>query len=71
MLTRSDPFEFANLNDQRYRQIAGNKTEKFWEMHHQSSQFLSEDVKELLVDMMNLEQYARPTLEEIKAHPWM
>ena len=32
---------------------------------------LSEDVKELLIDMMNLDPAARPTLEEIRAHPWM
>lgn len=70
MLTQCAPFQSATTKDNFYRYLAGNRPDKFW-AYFSSVCNLSEDVKNLLTGMFQLNPHCRFTLEEIKSHPWL
>ena len=50
--------------------IAGNKPEYFWKTFSKVTP-VSEDLKDLITGMLQLNPDARFTLDEILAHPWV
>ena len=70
MITQCQPFDEAKITDKYYRLIAGNKASYYWRTFEQVVP-ISEDLKDLLTGMMQMDPYARFTFEEILAHPWM
>ena len=70
MITQCQPFEEARVTDKYYRLIAGNKPSFYWKIFEKVTP-ISEDLKDLLTGMFQLDPSARYTLDEILAHPWM
>lgn len=70
MVTQCQPFEKAKVNDNFYKFIAGNMPHMFWDIYKKVVP-LSEELKDLLTGMMQLDPSARFTLDEILAHPWV
>lgn len=70
MITQCQPFEQAKTNDRYYKFIAGNKIENYFKLFEKFTSF-SDDLKELLADMLQLDPSARLTIDEIIAHPWV
>lgn len=70
------PFYKPDVSDIRYKHIMNNNIERFWELvwknkdHSQSSLF-SDDFKNLVNLMLSPSPCLRPSLSEIKEHPWM
>ena len=70
MVTQCQPFEEARVTDKYYRLLAGNKIDIYWNIFERATP-MSEDLKDLLTGMMQLDPSARFTLDEIFAHPWV
>ncbi len=70
MVTQCQPFEEARVTDKYYKFLAGNKPEVYWSIFDKVTP-LSDDLKDLLTGMLQLDPAARYTLEEIFAHPWV
>ena len=70
MATQRVPFEEAKVNEPLYKYIAGNRASFFWNKFKKVAT-LSDDLKDLLTTMMQLNASARFTLEEIMVHPWL
>jgi len=70
MITQCQPFDEARVTDKYYRLIAGNKPSFYWKIFEKVAP-ISEDLKDLLTGMIQLDPSARFTLDEILAHPWM
>lgn len=70
MVTQCQPFDEAKVTDKYYRLIAGNRPSQFWRIFDRVVS-LSDDLKDLLVGMMQLDPSARFTLDEVLTHPWM
>ena len=70
MVTQRIPFDEAKLDDPKYRLIAGNRASFFWSKFKKFAT-ISDDLKDLLTTMMQLNTSARFTLEEVMVHPWL
>jgi len=70
MVTQCQPFEEARVTDKYYRFLAGNKSEMYWNIFDKVT-VLSDDLKDLLTGMLQLDPTARFTLDELLAHPWV
>mmetsp|Transcript_5859 Transcript_5859/g.9449 ORF Transcript_5859/g.9449 Transcript_5859/m.9449 type:complete len:170 (-) Transcript_5859:468-977(-) len=63
------PFKEAKKDEYFYNLILNNKLEQYWQKV--GGQNLSEDFKDLILKMFNYDGSKRPTIEQIKNHPWM
>jgi len=70
MLTQCQPFDEARVTDKYYRLIAGNKPGYYWKIFEKVAP-MSEDLKDLITGMIQLDPSARYTMDEILTHPWM
>jgi serine/threonine protein kinase len=70
MITQCQPFDEARINDKLYRLIAGNKPQIFWRIFEKAVP-MSDDLKDLITGMLQLNPDARYTLDEILIHPWV
>lgn len=70
MITQCQPFDQARVTDKYYRLIAGNKPSMYWKIFDKVTT-ISDDLKDLLIGMMQLDPSARFTMDEIFAHPFM
>ena len=70
MITQCQPFDEAKVTDKYYRLIAGNRPSHFWKIFEKVVP-VSEELKDMLTGMMQLDPSSRYTLDEIIAHPWM
>lgn len=70
MITQCQPFDEAKINDKYFRLIAGNRPSIFWKIFDKVVP-VSDDLKDLLTGMMQLDPSARYSLDEIFGHPWM
>ena len=70
MITQCQPFSEAKTNDKYYKFIAGNKINNYFKVFEKFAS-MSDDLKELLGDMLQLDPTARLTMDEIIAHPWV
>ena len=63
------PFERATANDEFYSLIKNGQIEKFFECS--GVEHLSAEFKDLISKMLAYEGSERPTIEDIRTHPWM
>lgn len=70
MITQCQPFDQARVTDKYYRLIAGNKPSLYWKIFEKVTQ-ISDELKDLLTGMLQLDPSARFTMDEIFAHEWM
>jgi len=75
MIAQHPPFSCAKVTDPYYKAIAGNRADIFWANHSKNkpggNSFFSNEFKELITCMLQLEPTHRVTIPEIMAHPWM
>lgn len=72
MVNKWNPFGKASARDPYYKYLAAGKADKFWLKHAKASgkDELSDEVKDLISKCMAYKPSDRPTIEEIKEHPW-
>jgi len=75
MVAQHPPFSTAEPKDPYYRCIAANRADIFWRTRCKAKQggeeFFSEDFKDLIQSMLQLDPVHRPSMLEICAHKWM
>lgn len=69
-VTRCQPFDSASPNDPCFNLIAAKQTDFFWKVYEQVAS-LSDDLRDLLIGMMEYRPDQRYTLDQVMAHPWM
>ena len=63
------PFKEAKKDDPFYSLISNNELEKYWEKIRGTD--LSSEFKDLMVQIFSYEGEFRPSIDQIKSHPWM
>jgi len=63
------PFKEAKKDEYFYNLILQGKLDTYWKKV--GGQNLSEDFKDLILSMFSLDGSKRPTVEQIRDHPWM
>lgn len=75
MVTQHPPFTRAEPNDPFYRLLCANRADLFWKAHSKNKpnglEFFSEEFRNLITAMLQFDPAHRPTMAEIKAHPWV
>jgi len=73
MMAQHPPFTMATVKDPFYKLIAGNRSDLFWKTHSQDKPvgYYSEEFKDLINCMLQLDPNHRPTISEVRAHAWM
>jgi serine/threonine protein kinase len=69
MVAQSKAFLKATASDNFYKNILCNKPEKFWKIHSHSISY-SSDFKNLVTSLLASNPIHRPSISEIKEHPW-
>lgn len=77
MVTQYPPFKDAYPNDRNYKFFAAGRSDIFWNAQdkrlsrmHSDIEPLSNDFRELVESMIAPEAHKRPSLSDIKEHPW-
>jgi serine/threonine protein kinase len=73
MRAQSRAFLEASRSDSYYKSMTQNKPYKFWKAHEDMKEcqgFFSEEFIDLVSSLMAFDPKQRPTISEIKAHPW-
>lgn len=72
MVTQHPPFSRAEPSDPFYRLICANRADLFWKAHSKNKPegFFSEEFKNLITSMLQFDPALRPSMAEVKAHPW-
>ena len=70
MVTQRSPFGSAIPTDKFYKCIAANRADLFWKGHTNTGVF-SDELKDLLQSMLQLDPLLRPSMNEVCQHPWM
>lgn len=63
------PFKEAKKDEYFYNLLMQGKLEQYWKKT--GGQHLSDDFKDLILKMFSYDGSKRPTIEDIKKHPWM
>jgi len=63
------PFREANKEEYFYKMIYNGKLNAYWKKCGGTN--LSEEFKDLIIKMFSHDGRFRPTIDEIKNHPWM
>ena len=73
MTTQHPPFSRAEPNDPFYRLLCANRADLFWKAHSKNKPegFFSEEFKNLITSMLQFDPAHRPSMAEVRAHPWM
>lgn len=75
MVAQHPPFTTAQPNDPFYRCIAANRADIFWKTHCKNKKggeaFFSEEFKQLIETMLQLDPVHRPSMAEVLHHKWM
>jgi len=75
MVAQHPPFTTAQPSDPFYRCIAANRADIFWKTHCKNKpnglEFFSDEFKDLIQSMLQLDPSHRPSMAEVMAHPWM
>ena len=75
MVAKHPPFQPASPEDYFYKHLAAGRADKFWKEHCKNKDggesFFSEDFKDLIQSMLQLDPLHRPTITEVMGHPWM
>ena len=74
MVSEHEPFMTAQSVDPFYKCIAKGRSDIFWAQHTKNKpngqDFYSEEFKDLVWKMLQLDPQERLSLSEVKAHPW-
>jgi len=75
MVAQHPPFTTAQPNDPFYRCLAASRADIFWRTHCKSKEggdaFFTEDFKDFVQAMLQLDASHRPSIPEVMAHKWM
>ena len=75
MVAQHPPFTTAQPNDPFYRCIAANRADIFWKTHCKNKAngeaYFSEEFKQLIETMLQLDPVHRPSMAEVLHHKWM
>merc|ERR1712080_41546 len=75
MVAQHPPFTTAQPTDPFYRCLAANRADIFWKTHCKNkpdgASFFSDEFKDLVQSMLQLDPSHRPSMTEVMAHPWM
>lgn len=75
MASQHPPFLEAKTTDPFYKLIAGHRPDLFWQRHEEGWAWkngtLSDELKDLLTRMFQVEPEHRPSMSDIMSHPWM
>lgn len=71
MVTQCLPFDKAVPDDVYYNLIIKNHSKTFWNIFEKEGVHLSPELKDLLLNMLQLEPHKRFSMEQILAHPWI
>lgn len=74
MVAQHPPFNAASAKDPHYKLISTNRQDVFWKVHTKRKpggiDFFSEEFRDLVSSMLAYNPHERPSLAEIKSHPW-
>jgi serine/threonine protein kinase len=74
MVAQHPPFTQATPKDPHYKTISANRLDLFWKLHSRNKpgglEFFSEDFRDLITELLSFDPIHRPSLAEIKSHPW-
>jgi len=72
MYTGRAPFQQATKIDFHYKYFCNNQHEKFWKIFQrkQKKDYFSDDFKNLINALFAFNPSERPSMAELKAHPW-
>ena len=67
------PFTCASVENEHYRLIKAHKEEEYWKTINRihNGSLCSDSLKHLLSVMLQYESSFRPSISEIRAHPWL
>ena len=75
MVSQHPPFTTAQPQDPFYKCLAANRADIFWKTHCKSKpnqeKFFSDEFKDLIQAMLQLDSIHRPSISEVLAHKWM
>lgn len=69
MIQGTFPFSEATTDEHYYKYLVKGQIKKYFEKTNASA--LSDDLKDLLVKMFSYDPKERPSIVDIKNHPWM
>jgi len=71
-VTQHPPFTKAEPSDPFYRLLCANRADLFWKAHSKNKPegFFCEDFKNLITAMLQFDPSNRPSMADVKAHPW-
>lgn len=74
MVAQHPPFAMATPKDPHYKTISANRSDLFWKLHSRNKpgglDFFSESFRDLITMMLEFDPTHRPSLAEVKEHPW-
>jgi carbon catabolite-derepressing protein kinase len=74
MRTAKTPFTVAKVTDSYFKLIIDDKLDKFWSYHYRGRaagiNYFGQDFISLVNQMLSIDPSKRPTIQQIKAHPW-
>jgi len=71
MMTGHPPFGSANRNDWWFQRVQFNQYDKFWSAHLRDCPDIPQTFQEFINTILVADPAHRPTLKEIRDHPWM
>lgn len=78
MVAQHPPFNTAEAKDPFYKVLAANRADIFWKTHSANKPklangdpFFSNEFKDLITGMLQLDVAHRPSMSEVMNHPWM
>jgi len=75
LVSEHEPFVTAQKTDPFYKCIAAGRGDVFWTQHSKNKpngmEFYSEEFKDLIWRMLQLDPVNRLSIAEVRAHPWM
>jgi len=75
MVSAHLPFGSAEPNDNFYRCLGANRADLFWRTICKNKQnkedYFSDEFKDLITSMLQVQPTHRPSITEVMGHPWM
>ena len=73
ILTKHPPFQSTEKSDNFYKLLRENKLHIFWKAHSRGKPdgFFSEEFINLFSSLIAFDPEERPTIAQIRAHPWI
>ena len=69
MVAQSKAFMKAAASDNYYKNLYGNRPDKFWKEHSKGKSY-SKELKNLITSLFAYNPIHRPSISEIREHPW-